>query len=49
VTPSGLLIDIDFQIFMKFVDHFVDLKLKNWAILSVFYSGEFDFTKIKEW
>ena len=48
MTPSGLLIDIDFQIFMKFVDHFVDLKLKNWAILSVFYSGEFDFTKVIE-
>ena len=47
VTPSGLLINADFQLFMKFVDHFVDLKLKNWAILSVFYSGEFDFTKIK--
>jgi len=48
VTPSGLLIDIDFQIFMKFVDHFVDLEPKNWAIFTVFYLGEFDFTKVKE-
>lgn len=48
VTPSGLLIDIDFQLFMEIVDHFVDLEPKNWAILTVFYLGEIDFTKIKE-
>ena len=47
VTPSGLLINVDFQLFMKFVDHFVDLEPKNWAFLTVFYSGEFDFTKVK--
>lgn len=46
MTPSGLLISIDFQLFMKFVDHFVDLEPKNWAILTGFYMGEFDFTKV---
>ncbi len=46
VTPSGLLIDVDFQLIVKIVDHFVDLKPKNWAILAAFYVGEFDFTKI---
>jgi len=46
VTPSGLLINADFQLFMKFVDHFVDLKSKNSAILTSFYRGEFNFTKI---
>lgn len=46
VAPSGLLIAIDFQLFAKIVDHFVDLEPKNWAILSAFYVGEFDFTKV---
>ena len=31
---------------MKFVDHFVDLEPKNWAILTAFYTGEYDFIKI---
>jgi len=48
VTPSGLLIDVDFQLFMKSVDHFVDLEPKNWAILAVFYIGESVFTKVIE-
>jgi len=47
VTPSGLLVNIDFQLFMKFVDHFVDLEPKNWVILTAFYMGEFVFTKVR--
>jgi len=47
VAPSGLLNYIDFQIFAKIVDHFVDLEPKNWAILTAFYMGESDFTKVR--
>jgi len=46
VTPQGLLIGIGFQLFVKFVDHFVDLEPKNWTVLTGFYSDEFDFTKV---
>ena len=44
--PSGLFSNIDFQLFMKILDHFVDLEPKNWAILIAFYMGKSVFTKV---